>query len=321
VGVPEVASKPPPGGGGETVNVKFRNLAYQLYRYSRRAIRAVGLTNSLGGVLSPIAARLIWRLASNPEQIFMVHGHRMILGSGGMPPSIGMVTGVFEEGTTRLFQRLVKPGMLVIDIGAHVGYYTLLAAKQVGPTGKVYAFEPDPDNHATLLKNIELNGYSNIVAVRKAVSDRLGHAQLYLSATVSGNNSMYHHGLAERGSVSVETTTVDSMLEELEWPHVDLVKIDVEGAEVAVLEGMTALLGRSAKLNLILEFMPSRLHSAGVTPRQFLDKLSSLESKVYFIDEAAGLVPIAVGDGSSLVNRLLAAEGSGNIFCTGGLTS
>ena len=298
--------------------MKLHNLAYWLYRYSRRTIRLIGLTKALRGVLGPIGERLIWRLASGPDQKFMVQGHRMILASGDDRPTVGMVTDVYEEGTTRLFQRLVKPGMLVMDIGAHVGYYTLLAARRVGPAGKVYAFEPDPDNHATLSKNIELNGYRNVVVVKTAVTDRVGYTQLYLTAMESGRHSIYHHGQPERGNVPVETTTVDSMLEEMEWPHVDLIKIDVEGAEAAVLDGMTQLLGRSANLNLILEFMPPLLHSAGVAPRQFLDKLTSVGLKVYFIDEAAGLVPIAVGDGSPLVSRLLAGEDSGNIFCTWG---
>ena len=250
----------------------------------------------------------------------MVKGHRMILDSGDGRPSVGMVIDVFEEETTRLFERLVKPGMVVIDIGAHVGYYTLISARQAGPDGRVYAFEPDPDNHATLLRNIELNGYDNVVAARKAVSDRVGDAQLYLSATVSGNHSIYHHSQSQRGSIPVETTTVDAMLEELDWPQVDLVKIDVEGGEVAVLDGMIQLLEKSNALNLIIEFMPSLLHSAEVAPAKFLDKLASLFPKVYFIDEAKGLVPIAIGDGSSLVERMLASETSGNILCTAGLT-
>ena len=297
-----------------------RNLAYFIYRRSRRVIRAVGLTKAVGGMLSPIAELLIWRLAANPGQIFMVQGHRMVLDSGDGRPSVGMVTDVFEESTTRLFQRLVKPGMVVIDIGAHVGYYTLISARQAGPKGRVYAFEPDPDNHATLLRNIELNGYSNVVTARKAVSDRVGDGQLYLSETISGNHSLYDHGQSRRGSIPVETTTVDSMLEKLDWPQVDLVKIDVEGGEVAVLDGMTQLLEKSTTLNLIIEFMPSLLHRAEIAPGQFLDKLASLFPKVYFIDEAKGLVPIAVGDGSALSDRLLASETSGNILCTAGLT-
>ncbi|MQF67523.1 FkbM family methyltransferase [SAR202 cluster bacterium AD-802-F09_MRT_200m] len=298
------------------MKVILNSLAYSLYRVIRKAIRVVGLTNALRGVLSPIAEKLIWRLASKPGQIFTVQGHQMVLASGDGRPSIGMVTGVFEEGTTRLFQRLLKPGMLVVDVGAHVGYYTMLAAKQVGPTGKVYAFEPDPDNYAALLKNIELNGYRSVVAIQKAVSDRVGDAQLYLSATVSGNHSMYHHGTPERGSLPIETTTMDTMLEELGWPQVNLVKIDVEGGETAVLDGMVQLLSSTARFNLILEFMPAFLHNAGVPQRQFLDKLASTYPQIYFIDEGNEPVLISVGDGSVLVDRLLAGEQSGNLLCT-----
>ena len=300
------------------MKVKLQNLAYWIYRYSRRAIRLIGLTRALRGVLGPIGERLIWRLASSPEQVFTVQGHKMILASGDGRPAVGMIVDIYEEGTTRLFQELVKPGMLVMDIGAHVGYYTLLAARLVGPSGKVYAFEPDHDNHATLLKNLESNGYRNVVVVKKAVSDQVGNAQLHLTAAESGRHSMYHHGLPERGSVSVETTTVDALLEELDWPEVDLIKIDVEGAEITVLDGMSQLLSNAGKLNLIVEFMPPLLHSAGMEPRQFLDKLASLDSKLYFIDEANGLVPIGVDDGTSLVSGLLAGEDSGNIYCTWG---
>ena len=240
----------------------------------------------------------------------------MVLASGDRRPSIGMLTGVFEEGTTRMFQSLLKPGMVAVDIGAHVGYYTILAARHVGPTGKVYAFEPDPDNYTTLLKNIALNGYRNVHAVKKAVSNLVGDAELHLSATINGNHSLYCHGMAERGTLPVETTTLDSMLCEQGWPQIDLVKIDVEGGEVAVLDGMAELLNKSPNLDLILEFMPVFLRNAGVAPRQFLDKLISLFPRVYYIDERIEPALITLDNGSSLANRLLAGEDSGNILCT-----
>jgi hypothetical protein len=113
---------------------------------------------------------------------------------------------------------------------------------------------------------------------------------------------------------------LDATLKELGWPHVDLIKIDVEGAEVSVLSGMAQLLENQTDLKLVVEFMPELLHNAGVTPQQFFDKLTSLDPEIYFIDEANGIVPIAVGDGSSLVSRLLAAEISGNLLCTWGST-
>ena len=289
-----------------------------MYRIIRRSIRFIRLTKPLRGVLSPVAERLIGRMLADPDEVFIVQGHKMYLASGDGRHSVGMVVDVYEETTTRLFETLLKSGMVVVDIGAHVGYFTLIAARQVGPAGKVYAFEPDPDNYSTLLKNIEANAYDNVVADRKAISDNVGTSQLHLVATGSGRHSMYHHGLPERGSIEIETTTLDSTFDDLDWPNVDLIKIDVEGAEVSVLDGMTRLLEKPAKLNLIVEFMPSLLKNAGIAPRQFLDKLASLNSELYFIDESNGLIPIAARDGSSLVKRLLASEESGNILCTWG---
>ena len=91
--------------------------------------------------------------------------------------------------------------MVIIDVGAHVGYYSLLAARQVGPTGRVYAFEPDSSNHDLLLGNIERNGYTNIVAMRKAVSNRVVPMTLFLTGLDDSRHSAYRHGLPERRSV------------------------------------------------------------------------------------------------------------------------
>jgi len=206
--------------------------------------------------------------------------------------------------------------MVVIDIGAHVGYYTLLAAKLVGPTGKVYAFEPEPGNHSTLQKNIQLNNYQNIVATRIAVSDRRGRASMYLTSLDSGRHSLFQHGLPKLGSTQVETTTLDWFLESQDAPRVDLIKIDVEGAEVDVLDGMHQLLIRSPDLKLIIEFNPTLLQSAGVAPIDFLDKLRSFEFQLSNIDDPNGLSLLSETDSSSLMNHLLAANSSVNLLCT-----
>jgi FkbM family methyltransferase len=222
----------------------------------------------------------------------------------------------YEPGTTRLFKETVNPGMVVVDIGAHVGYYTLLAAKQVGPKGKVYSFEPEQDNHALLLKNIAMNGYDNVVVTQMAVSDRMGSSTLYLADLDSGRHSMYQHGLPERGSTPVNTTTLDSFLASEEWPHIDLVKIDVEGAEVSVLDGMTILMERNAGLKFIIEFNPALLQGGGVDPLVFLERLASPGGAIQIIEDDDGLLPLAEGDAAILVDRLLAAESSVNLYCT-----
>jgi FkbM family methyltransferase len=229
---------------------------------------------------------------------------------------LDMVRDRYEPGTTRLFQDMVKPGMVVIDIGAHVGYFTLLAAKNAGPTGKVYSFEPEPNNYDLLIKNIEINEYANIAATKMAVSDHTGSSELFLTALDSGRHSMFHHDLPEHGSTAVETTTLDSFLESEGWPQIDLMKIDVEGAEATVLDGITRLIERSTGLKMIVEFNPALLQSAGVIPLQFLERLSSEGWGVNLIDESDGQTYILQEEGASaIVDRLLASGSSANLFC------
>lgn len=291
-------------------------LAYTLYGALRKVVRAVHLMGPARRLAGPTVGRLVFALSPGRAGPAQLNGNRMYLAPSGSYPPLDMAMARYEPGTTRLFQETIKPGMVVVDIGAHVGYYTLLAAKQVGPTGKVYAFEPEQDNHALLLKNIRMNGYNNVVAARMALSDRAGTSTLYLTGLDSGRHSMYHHGLPERGSAPVETTTLDSFLASEEWPRVDLVKIDVEGAEVAVLDGMTRLMGKSAGLKLIIEFNPALLQDGGVAPLGFLERLASPGWGVQIIEESNGLLPLAPDHAPAMVNGLLAARSSVNLFCT-----
>jgi len=296
--------------------MRLRALAFPLYNLLRKAARISGLMGPMRRLAGPAAGRLLYKLSPRGAGLAQIHGHAMYLAPSGSYPPLDMAMARYELGTTRLFNETVMPGMVVVDIGAHVGYYTLLAAKQVGPTGKVYAFEPEQDNHTLLLKNIEMSGYNNVVATRMAVSDRVGSSTLYLTDLDSGRHSMYHHGLPERGSAAVETTTLDSFLATEEWPLVDLVKIDVEGAEAAVLDGMTHLMEKYAGLKLIIEFNPALLQGGGVVPIEFLERLASPGWGVQIIQEATGLSPLAQSDASALVDSLLAAESSVNLFCT-----
>jgi FkbM family methyltransferase len=297
------------------VKMKLRTLAYAIYNVLRSTARKSGQMGLVRRLAGPAVGRTLFRLSPGGAGPAQINGHTMYLAAPGSYPPLDMANAKYEVGTTRLFEETVEPGMVVVDIGAHVGYYTLLAAKQAGPNGKVYAFEPEQGNHALLQKNIETNGYNNVVATRMAVSDRRGSSTLFLTALDSGRHSMYHHGLPERGSVPVETTTLDSFLESEGWPHVDLIKIDVEGAEIAVLDGMPRLFGECPDLKLIIEFNPALLQDGGTAPHDFLERLSSLGWTIRIVEEPTGLLPLAEGDAPALVNRLLAADSSVNLFC------
>jgi FkbM family methyltransferase len=209
----------------------------------------------------------------------------MYLAADGRLPPIDMSLDAFEVETTQLFETLLEPGMVVIDVGAHVGYYTLIAAKAVGPTGKVFAFEPDDSNYSLLIKNVEINGYSNVVAVKQAVSNYVGYSTLELSPWHSGIHHIDYSGQQESSGVQVETTTVDTFLGSQESLEISLVKIDVEGSEERVLDGMSQLFENSGKLNVILEYHPPLLERSGVDPREFLHRLTTSNFNVRCIND------------------------------------
>ncbi len=258
--------------------------AYFFYKGVRRFVSGTGLSGPARKLLGPIAGRLFLRLSAPSDRPVVVHGHSMVMASGGGYPPIDMAMGRYEQATTNLVLKLIRPRMVVLDIGAHVGYYTLLAARQVGPEGKVYAFEPEPKNHALLLKNIEQNGYENIVVTKSAVSDRMGDSTLYLSALDNGRHSVYQQDYPQKGTVSVDTLTIDAFLESEGWPTVDLVKIDVEGAEVAVLRGMESLLERCPdEVEILVELSPSWWTDRSRSPQDVLQPFIEAGFHVYEI--------------------------------------
>jgi FkbM family methyltransferase len=200
----------------------------------------------------------------------------------------------YEPYTTSLFKRFVSEGMTVVDVGANHGYFTLLASKLVGDKGKVFAFEPDPESYATLVKNIELNGYKNIAPLQKAVSDRRGKATLF-QYEGSGVNSLlvsYHRSIGSRShqSVVVDCISLDEFFEEKKR-EIDVIKIDVEGGEVSVLKSMKKILETSNELKIFIEFNLDFLLEAGIAPQEYFDQLTSSGYKyIYRIDETEGKI-------------------------------
>ena len=267
--------------------------------------------------MGPLAGRFVYRISSNSGHPVEIQGHRMLLAPPGGYPSPDMVADHYEQGTASLFKDLLDPGKVVVDVGAHVGFFTLLAAREVGPEGKVYAFEPESQNYALLLKNIELNGYCCVVATQKAVSNSSGITDLFLSSLDTGSHSIYSpaaRGVA--GSFKVATTSLDAFLEEAGWPHVDLVKIDVEGAELAVLDGMDRFLTTNGSVKLIVEYCPSLIKLAGSEPSELIDRLVSFGFAISVIDEKKGLVPLDAANQASLTLGLLRQESYCNLFCS-----
>ncbi len=170
-------------------------------------------------------------------------------------PDIAMACGLYERDTDRLFEKLLRPGMHFVDGGANLGYFTCRAARRVGSTGRVDAFEPDPDNRARLLANLQRNALSHVRVHPVALSDE--QATLTFHHPVGGDRN---HGETSRFNIAgVETTSFDVpavRADEAVNGVPDVVKLDLEGGELAAVRGMTAWLAADRPPAVILEHNP-----------------------------------------------------------------
>ena len=166
----------------------------------------------------------------------------LLRGRYWLPASRGkllrILGGTYEREQTQLFDAHISPGATVLDVGAHVGYYTMLSAVLAGPTGRVVAFEPNPTNARFLHRHIEINGLANVESDEAAVSDRAGTGRFDFGSG-SGTGS-----LSASGAIEVSTVTLDEVCAERALTP-SAVKIDVEGAEVSVLRGGLGMLRRA----------------------------------------------------------------------------
>jgi FkbM family methyltransferase len=179
-----------------------------------------------------------------------------------------------------LLLRTLRPGMTVVDGGAHIGVYTLLAARAVGRGGQVFAFEPDPYNHLALEYNVRKLAAANVRLARSALADSPGHATFHFSRGTIGSSLRPR---SDTNAVArVETTTIDATLAGLD-PGALVVKLNVEGAEPLVLEGMRETSARVADLTMFVEVDPLGLRLAGFDAEGLLERLHELGFDVYAI--------------------------------------
>jgi len=168
------------------------------------------------------------------------------------------LTGDAEPEVQDALAALIQPGQAVYDVGANIGFFTMLCSRLAGPQGRVYAFEPIPANLATLRHNLALNDLSNVTIVEQALSSTTGSAEMFVSPwsafhslNVEGASKRSDHDL-QAGQISVQTVTLDEFVKGEEGRAPDLLKIDVEGAELIVLEGARETL-RSCRPLLLCE--------------------------------------------------------------------
>lgn len=176
-----------------------------------------------------------------------------------------------ERAETQWVRTWLRAGMAAVDAGANVGLFTLLMAHRVGPSGRVLAFEPDPGNFASLVENLRRNRAGHVDARCQALGSTQGVGRLDPSAANAGDHRVQAAPPLAGGEVGVDIVTLDSA-----WPPdqpLDLIKMDIQGAEAEALLGMERTWRSQERLVMLLEFWPQGLRESGSDPTRFLKDL------------------------------------------------
>jgi len=197
-------------------------------------------------------------------------------------------SGGLEAGTRRVLRALIEPGMVVGDVGANVGLLTLVCARATGPGGKVHAFEPEPGARRQLEKTKALNGLDWVEVHPLAAGREPGTTQFNVSPII-GHSSIYQLPEAEGSGRTIDVQI--ARLDDVVSPRTpfDVVKIDVEGAELDVLAGMRGHIAANPRIALIAEFGPSHLARLAVSPQSWWDAFASHGFAAFGIEEPSGV--------------------------------
>lgn len=194
---------------------------------------------------------------------------------------------ITDRGERHLYRSLIKPGMIVVDIGANIGIYTNFFAQLIGENGKVHAFEPDPINFRLL--SSALSHRHNIFLNQSAIGDKTNNISLYVSSSMNVDHRTYDCG-DKRNKISVKSTTLDDYF--LKGQRVDFIKIDIQGYEYHALLGMKGVLGDNEQVKLILEYYPSGLKAAGSSSHELRTFLKNREFSLFMISNNGRLVKL-----------------------------
>lgn len=173
-----------------------------------------------------------------------------------------------EPEVTQYMLYNLKPGMTFLDVGAAVGWYTLIGAHMIGPEGKVLAYEPMPSRFELLRENVKLNGFENVSCFPFALSDRDGESY------IGGVRKM--RMTKKKTGIPVKMMRLDSHLKELDLNKVDIVKIDVEGAELRVLHGMRETVEKNPGIKIVCEIHSKQMLRYGDNRERLFEFISGL---------------------------------------------
>ncbi|MEO7932890.1 MAG: FkbM family methyltransferase [Chthoniobacterales bacterium] len=227
--------------------------------------------------ISAIIRRLVMLLV--PKR-FQVGGIRYVFNPQDYIMAGTLFLGLYEKCERRIFSLLIGPGDLVIDIGANIGIFTAIAARQAGVSGSVIAFEPEPRNAGHLSEMLQLNGFNNVLLEEKALADRSSTFHLYLSKDNMGDHRL-QPGEEARESIEITAVPLD---EYLGGRVPKVLKMDIQGAEGLAVAGMATTLQNMPEGAMMMEFWPYALRRAGTDPQQILTAFAASGFAGYEID-------------------------------------
>ena len=252
--------------------------------------------------LRATAQAMIKRLI--PESL-EIEGVRLVLNPDDAVLSGALALGCYERLELQVFKRLLRPGMCVLDVGANIGLFSTVAAASVGPEGRVVAIEPDATNCGFLRQSIERNRFTNLTVVQCALSNRTGTGELFLCPDNKADHRIYGAGArTTREAVPIPLTTMDALVREQGLPRVDVIKMDIQGAEALAFEGMGEVLRSNPDIVILMEFWPWGLSQAGSDPGALLRGIRRWGFGVSDLDGDHGQV-VPVPDDGVLLRRNL----------------
>jgi len=252
--------------------LSYRDQLNRIEQYSFSSVRRVALNCALGEVLVRTEVGYVLCSASDHALLTCL-----------------IETGDLERGTRFFIERFLRPGDVFIDVGANVGLHTLAAARAMRGVGKIIAFEPFEPTKRLLEKTVWINGFSDMTEVHQAaVSNATGNHVFFLGET-SGHHSLFPLNsslISSSSQVEVPLIRLDQAIHVDQ--RVDLIKIDVEGAELEVLESATSVIQQNFNIGLIVEFGPSHLKRTNHTVQQWLSAFTELELSYRVINSLTG---------------------------------
>ena len=216
-----------------------------------------------------------------------VNGALVYLNPDDPVVSGALTLGVYEKEEIAFFERVVEPEMIFVDVGANVGLYTALGMKHMCYPGRIVCVEPDPVSASFLERTIEANHKGEqsprVSFYQVALSDRMGEVTLHQNPENKGDNRIYSDPLCP-DAIQVPAATLDNLLAREGIEEINLMKIDVQGAEAKVIAGAQGVLRKSTDCVMMTEFWPYGLTNCGSNPHAYLTMLEDLGFKLYSLD-------------------------------------